>query len=185
MKRGKLRVVTGPMFAGKTTYIINELEKFTSDVKPLVIRPVIDNRYGDKAIYSHNGLNYPATLVDTHSESSLGDVKIEVDMPVVVVDEGMFFSQDLVVFVVRVLDMGVDVIVAGLDTDYRREPFGMMPKLMEMADDVVRLTSKCYECDGEARWTVRLNGNIEVEQVGTASDYQPACDEHYSLYKAE
>ena len=185
MKSGKLTVVTGPMFAGKTTWLLQELARLDEENKKcLVLRPVIDNRYGDNAIYAHGGNgNYPATEVDTHDPNGIISILTSIDgVDTVVVDEAMFFPQALVEVIEVVLAQGTNVIAAGLDTDYRREPFGVMPELMKMANSIVRLQAECYECGREANWTVRLAGTTDVEQVGAACDYQPACDEHYTLY---
>lgn len=176
----KLTAVYGPMFAGKTTWIIqkvNELEK--QGEKCLVVKPRLDSRYGKEALlHSHNGLTGQAVLVDEQNPYEILGVWSELleQHKVVVIDEVMFFPHEIVEVVKEMLARELHVIVAGLDMNYLKEPFGPMPSLIKMAQEKHGLTSKCYKCQGVARYTSRLSGGRAIVEVGAADSYQPACE---------
>jgi len=183
----KLTAVYGPMFAGKTTWIIqkvNELEK--QGERCLVVKPRLDNRYGKEAmLHAHSGLTGQAVLVDENNPQEILGVWTEMfeQHKVVVIDEAMFFPNQIIEVVKEMMARELHVIVAGLDTNYRREPFGPMPSLIRLANETQVLTSKCYKCDGIAEYTVRLGGGSSDIEVGAQDTYQPACLKCHAIYE--
>lgn len=175
----KLTAVYGPMFAGKTTWILKkvaELEK--NGYKCLVFKPRLDDRYGSEAkLHAHSGMNASAVLVDERSPEEM--LRVWVDQheqhSVVVIDEAMFFDSKIVTVVKEMLARELQVIVAGLDTNFRREPFGSMPHLIKLADEHEKLTAKCYKCGKAAEYSARLQGGVGLHVVGATDKYQPAC----------
>ena len=175
----KLTAVYGPMFAGKTTWIIqkiSELEK--NGQKCLVFKPRLDDRYGKEAkLHSHGGLSEKAILIDENKPEQMLGIWAEKNEQhsVVVIDEAMFFTPDVVDVVKEMIARELEVIVAGLDTNFRREPFGAMPHLIKLADEKEVLRSSCYKCGGVAEYSARLVGGSENIEVGADDVYQPAC----------
>ncbi len=184
-KRGKLTVVYGPMFAGKTTWLVRHTEKLQKAGKQVsVFSPKLDDRYGkDAHLHAHSGLSTAATLVDEKHVGAMRDEFARLGAGATAIfDEAMFFATDIVDTVTSLLEQGVDVVAAGLDLDYRRQPFGVMPTLMAMADEAVPLTAQCYKCGETAAYTERLAGGEGEIVVGAADKYQPACERCHQVY---
>lgn len=181
----KLTAVYGPMFAGKTTWIIqkiNELER--QGRKCLVIKPRLDNRYGKEAkLHSHNGKTGEAVLVDENNPQTILGIWTEMyeQHDVVVIDEVMFFDKSVVAVVKEMLARELNVIVAGLDTDFRREPFGVMPQLIKLSDEQAKLSSVCYKCGQVAEYSARLVNSTDQLVVGAGDSYQPSCGECHTI----
>ena len=185
-KRGKLTVVYGPMFAGKTTWLVKHTEELRNAGRQVaVFSPKLDDRYGkDAHIHAHSGLTTKATLVDEQHVGAKGNelAKLEAGATAIF-DEAMFFATDLVGAIQHLLERGVDVVAAGLNLDYRKQPFGVMPALIAMADEEIPLTARCYKCGSPAAYTARLAGGAGQIVVGAADKYQPACGVCHSIYE--
>jgi thymidine kinase len=182
-KTGSVEVITGSMFCGKTDELIRRLRRATiARQKIQVFKPSIDNRYDEQKVSSHAGSAYDAIPIDQASEIlSL----LEDDTTVVAIDEAQFFTADLANIVQVLADRGVRVIVAGLDTDFRGEPFGPIPRMMAQAEVVDKLHAICMVCGEPATRTQRLvNGepahyNDPVLFVGAAEFYEARCRTHH------
>lgn len=181
----KLTAVYGPMFAGKTTWIINKITELEAQgEKCLVFKPRLDNRYGkDAKLYAHSGMQGEAILVDENNPSQMLGVWAENNEKhsVVVIDEAMFFSSSIVETVKEMLARELQVIVAGLDTNFRKEPFGPMPHLIKLATEKEILNSKCYKCGGVAKYSARIKGGTDDIVVGADEVYQPACETCHTI----
>ena len=176
---GYLEVICGPMYAGKSEELIRRLNRFKIGKKTVtVISPDIDNRYGTNSIYSHSGQSFEAVQIPIEGEA------LEVTTDVVAFDEAQFFEYRWLTGSVKdLLREGFTVIVAGLDKDYRGEPFGgfTMPYLLAMADKITKLTAICQKCGEEATMTQRLvdgkpapmNGPTVL--VGATDSYEARC----------
>lgn len=181
----KLTAVYGPMFAGKTTWIINkiaELERVGE--KCLVFKPRLDDRYGTGAeLHAHSGIVGNAILVDENEPAEmLGKWAEENEQhTVIVIDEAMFFTPQIVEVVREMLARDLQVIVAGLDTNFRKEPFGPMPHLIKLADECAVLSSICYKCGESASYSARLRGGTSNIEVGADDLYQPACEKCHTI----
>jgi thymidine kinase len=182
---GSIEVVTGSMFSGKTDELIRRLRRATiARQKIQVFKPLIDNRYTIEKVTSHAGNQYEAIPIQSASELLS---RLDNDTTVVAVDEAQFFNSDIVPIVQSLAERGLRVIVAGLDTDFRAEPFGPMPVLMSIAERVDKLHAICMVCGEEACRTQRLvNGkparyHDPVVIVGAAELYEARCRRHHEV----
>lgn len=180
---GIVEIITGSMFCGKTDELIRRLRRATiARQKVQVFKPAIDVRYSEQKVTSHAGSAYDA--IPIHHSSELMQ-HLEEDTTVVGIDEAQFFDFGLVSVVQTLADRGIRVIVAGLDTDFRGEPFGPMPVLMAQAERVDKLNAICMICGGMASRTQRLvNGepahyNDPVVIVGASELYEARCRQHH------
>lgn len=180
---GILEVVCGSMFSGKTDELIRRLRRATiARQKVQVFKPAIDHRYGLQKVTSHAGSDYDALPVN-----SSGDIftNLEAGTTVVGVDEAQFFDEGIVDVVQSLADRGMRVILAGLDTDFRGEPFGCMPVLMAKAERVDKLQAICMVCGEAACRTQRLvNGqpahyHDPVVILGASEMYEARCRLHH------
>ncbi|MFP4198282.1 MAG: thymidine kinase [Halanaerobium sp.] len=178
-KSGWLEVITGPMYCGKSEELIRRLRRVKiAKQKVKVFKPVLDNRYSNKDVVSHSGDSIEAVPVD-HPEEILERIDDNVD--VVGIDEAQFFHEDLVEICENLADKGIRVILAGLDRDFRSEPFGPMPELMARAEYVDKLHAICIQCGEPASRTQRLidgepaAADDPVILVGAAEVYEARC----------
>lgn len=174
-----LEVISGCMFAGKTEELIRRINVLSyAKMNIIVFKPKIDNRYSDTEIVSHSGAKVPCLVVDRAQEILK---KVNIDTEVVAIDEVQFFDQDIVDVCEYLADKGIRVIVAGLDKDFRGEPFGIMPELLTRAEFITKLTAVCTKCGAPATRTQRLvNGkpasfNDSIVLVGAVEHYEPRC----------
>lgn len=180
-QKGKLTVITGCMFSGKTTRLIALAREAMGSGKNIEIYyPEIDTRYTKNYITSHDQISLPSKPLSVDREAiEAGGKKI------IFLDEIHFFKQTIIETIQKLLDAGVDVIVSGLDTDFRNEPFMVTQTLMGMADDVVKLEAKCNVCGKSATCTQRVLGDqyaskdAETIVVGGADMYEARCAEHF------
>jgi thymidine kinase len=185
--KGSIEVVTGSMFSGKTDELIRRLRRATiARQKVQVFKPAIDVRYAVEKVTSHAGPAYDAKPIQYAKDIR---ENLEDDTTVVGIDEAQFFD-DEIVFVIRELaERGLRVIVAGLDTDFRGEPFGCMPVLMAQAERVDKVRAICMVCGEEACRTQRLvngqpaNYDDPVVIVGASEMYEARCRKHHSVPK--
>lgn len=176
---GWIEVICGSMFSGKTEELIRRVRRAQiARQKVQVFKHSLDARYAQREVTSHNGLQWEAVPVEsTEQLRSL----IEPDTTVVAIDEGQFFNEGLVDLCEDLANRGVRVIVAGLDMDFRGEPFGPMPQLMARAERVDKLQAICIVCGGPASRTQRLiNGrpaayDDPVIMVGADEVYEARC----------
>lgn len=182
---GSLEVITGSMFCGKTDELIRRLRRAKiAKQKVQVFKPKIDNRYSEGKVTSHAGGEFEAVAVDTAADIR---ALIEDDTTVVAIDEAQFLDNDIVAIVKLLADNGVRVIVAGLDTDFRGEPFGPMPALTAQAEYVDKLHAICMTCGEDASRTQRLvndkpaNYNDPIVIVGASEMYEARCRLHHQV----
>jgi len=182
---GSLEVITGSMFCGKTDELIRRLRRATiARQKVQVFKPAIDNRYAVEKVTSHAGSEYDALPIQMASEITS---QLRSDTTVVAIDEAQFFDEGIVLIAQRLADDGLRVIVAGLDTDFRGEPFGPMPELMAKAEVVDKLHAICMVCGEPASRTQRLvNGQPACYEdpvviVGASEMYEARCREHHQV----
>jgi thymidine kinase len=176
---GYIEVISGCMFAGKTEELIRRIKVLEFAKKNiLVFKPAIDNRYSETKVVSHGGSSVESIIINDPKQI-LDYVKDDTD--VVAVDEVQFFSEDIVAVCDLLAKQGKRVMVAGLDTDFRGEPFGVMPKLITTAEFVTKLTAVCMTCGAPATRTQRLvNGEPAsyfdpIILVGAAESYEARC----------
>jgi thymidine kinase len=182
---GSIEVVCGSMFSGKTDELIRRLVRATiAKQKVQVFKPAIDVRYAIEKVASHTGSTFDAIPVGNAAEIRL---KLDKDTTVVGIDEAQFFDAEVVTIAKELAARGVRVLVAGLDTDFRGEPFGSMPVLMSEAEDVTKLHAICMVCGDEASRTQRLvNGHPArydepIVIVGASELYEARCRLHHEV----
>ncbi|MEK7312542.1 MAG: thymidine kinase [Chloroflexota bacterium] len=182
---GSIEVITGSMFSGKTDELIRRLRRARiAKQKIRVFKPVIDNRYAVEKVTSHAGNEFDAIPVANANAISM---LVEPDATVVAVDEAQFFDWHIADVCQSLASRGVRVIAAGLDMDFRGEPFGPMPLLMAQAEKVDKLQAICVVCGMPASRTQRLidgrpaNYNDPVVQVGGSEAYEARCREHHEV----
>ncbi len=179
--KGRIELICGSMFSGKTEELIRRLRRAEIAKQHIqVFKPAIDNRYHEARVTSHNGLGFDARPVQTSAE--IYDF-LDSETTVVAVDEVQFFEPDIVDVCDQLADRGVRVICAGLDMDFRGQPFGSMPALMARAEEISKLHAICVVCGDEASRTQRLIDDRPaayddpVVLVGAAEVYEARCRE--------
>jgi len=161
------------MFSGKTEELLRLLRRAEVAKQSIIVfKPAIDNRSGPSHITSHAGGSYRAKDI---AWSKLMQIDVGYWHDVVVIDEAQFFDSDLPSIVKWLLLNDKDVIVAGLDKDYRGEPFGTMPELLAIADYVKKLTAICQVCKDPATMTYRTSNEVNTILVGGADEYEARC----------
>ena len=180
---GRIEVVCGSMFSGKTEELIRRMKraKFAKQ-RVEIFKPAIDTRYSDNDVVSHDQNAIPSTPVETSSSILL----LSSDIEVVGIDEAQFLDMGLVEVCNELANRGVRVIVAGLDMDFRGVPFGPMPALCAIADDVTKVHAICVRCGNLAYLSHQLVHNEKRVLLGEKMEYEPLCRDCYlQAVKAE
>ena len=187
--RGRVELICGSMFSGKTEELIRRLRRAViARQKVQVFKPGIDTRYHEARVTSHNGLDFEARPV-----SVAADILSELspETTVVAIDEVQFFDPGIVDLCEQLANRGLRVICAGLDTDFRGEPFGPMPDLMARAELVDKIHAICVVCGQDANRTQRLiDGepaafDDPVVLVGAAEVYEARCRQCHAVKPAQ
>ncbi|MGG1242364.1 thymidine kinase [Bacillus cabrialesii] len=182
---GWLELICGSMFSGKSEELIRRVKRATYAKQEVrVFKPVIDNRYSEDAVVSHNG-----TSMTSYAISSAADIwdHISESTDVIAVDEVQFFDKDIVGVLSSLADKGYRVIAAGLDMDFRGEPFGVVPDIMAIAENVTKLQAVCSVCGSPASRTQRLidgkpaSYDDPVIMVGASESYEARCRHHHEV----
>lgn len=178
-KDGWIEVVCGSMFAGKTEELIRRIKRLQYAKKNiLVFKPSIDDRYSIDEVVSHNGSSIESIPIEK-PQDMFKYINDKTDA--VAIDEVQFFDEDIVSALDYLADKGIRVIAAGLDRDFRGEPFGPMPELLTKAEFVTKLTAICNVCGAPATRTQRLvnhkpaSYNDPIVFVGAKESYEPRC----------
>jgi len=182
---GRLEVITGPMFCGKTDELLRRLRRaIIAKQKIQVFKPGFDVRYSNEKVTSHAGNEYDATPIESTTEIS---TLLHNDVTLVAIDEAQFFDEEIISVVQDLVEKGIRVIVGGLDMDFRGEPFGQMPMLLALAEIVDKLHAICMICGEEATRTQRLvDGNPAhyddpIIIVGASEMYEARCRIHHQV----
>jgi thymidine kinase len=176
---GLLEVIAGPMFSGKTEELIRRVRRAQiARVKVQIFKPTIDNRYSASDVVSHSSQSIQAQTVN-HSLEILS--LIYDSTRVVAIDEVQFFDDKVVSVISKLIRRGLRVIVAGLDLDYRGVPFGVMPTLLALADDVTKVAAICTVCGALASKTQRIVDDTEQVIVGESNLYEARCRNHHDF----
>ncbi len=187
--RGRLEVITGPMFCGKTDEMLRRLRRaIIAKQKIQVFKPGFDVRYSSEKVTSHAGNEYDAFPVENISE--IPTLMLD-DVTLVAIDEAQFFGEEIIPVVQDLVDKGTRVIVGGLDMDFRGLPFGQMPMLLAQAEVVDKLQAICMVCGEEATRTQRLvDGepayfDDPIIIVGASEMYEARCRIHHQVPKGK
>lgn len=186
MPSGRIEVVTGAMFSGKTRELITRAERAEiagNEIK--AFKPSIDDRYEEEKISSHVGRSLEAEVIDP--ENGMKEMKEEMDEEVVVIDEANFFPKKLVEICQELASRGKRVIVAGTDQTFRGDPFEPLPELCAVAEEVEKLNAVCVKCGGVATRNQRLidgepaSENSPTILVGAEESYEARCRHCHEL----
>ncbi len=171
-QRGSIEVVCGSMFSGKTEELIRRLKRAKiAKQRVEIFKPEIDNRYSETEVVSHDKNSIPSTPVN----SSQNILLMSGDVDVIGIDEAQFFDDALVDVCTLLAEQGYRIIIAGLDIDFKGVPFGVMPKLMAIADEVTKVHAVCVRCGAPAYISHRLIQNDKQVLTGASDIYEPIC----------
>ncbi|MEH6943634.1 thymidine kinase [Bacillus sp. JJ722] len=182
---GWMELICGSMFSGKSEELIRRVRRTQfARQKTVVFKPAIDNRYAEEAVVSHNGTSVMAKSIVKSTDILL---HIDKDLDVIAIDEVQFFDEKIIEVAQQLADSGYRVILAGLDQDFRGEPFGPVPTLMSLAENITKLQAVCAVCGSPASRTQRLINNEPANYhdpiilVGASESYEPRCRHHHKV----
>ena len=178
---GKLVLICGAMFSGKTTRLIAEAERFAKSGTPILyLKPSIDNRYSEDEIVTHDGMKVPASIMP----HSLKERYIVERAEVILIDEVQFIEPHHIQEIVDLTNEGKTVICAGLDLDYRTEPFDITKELLAHADEIIKIAGIC-RCGNDTRYSLlKQNQGVNgIVHLGAAETYEAVCRSCYQKRK--
>jgi thymidine kinase len=171
-KVGSVEVIAGSMFSGKTEELIRRLKRAKiAKLKVEIYKPAMDVRYSETEVVSHDENSIRSTPV----ENSANILLLSGDVDVIGIDEAQFFDKGLIEVAEKLADMGVRVIIAGLDMDFKGVPFGPIPGLMAIADYITKVHAICVKCGNVAQFSHRLSEKEQVVLLGEKNIYEPLC----------
>ena len=177
--RGSIEVICGAMFSGKTEELLRRLRRAKiAGLRVEIFKPTIDVRYDESAVVSHDRNTIASTPIDNSSNLLL----LASDVDVIGIDEAQFFDERLPDVLEQLADQGIRVIIAGLDMDFKRQPFGPMAHLCAIADSVDKIHAICVGCGSWANYSYRLVSGDQQVMLGEAKEYQPLCRTCYLKY---
>jgi thymidine kinase len=180
---GRIEVICGGMFSGKTEELIRRLRRSQiARQRVQIFKPKLDDRFAEKQVVSHSSLRIHAQPVDKALE--ILDL-IADNTRVVGIDEAQFFDEDVVQVSQKLSDRGLRVVAAGLDLDYRGLPFGSMPVLMAIAEEVTKVQAICAVCGMGASRSQRMVKDDDQVLVGAAEAYEPRCRLHHEPHVSD
>src|ERR1700735_438737 len=183
---GRLEVITGPMFSGKSEELIRRLKRARiARQRVACFKPDIDLRYHRTSIASHSDQTHEACTVANVDRLREALFPLIEETDVIGIDEVQFFDETIISLSVELIHLGKRVVMAGLDTTFNAEPFGPVPALMAIADEVTKLSAVCMVCGQPAIHTQRLGQSQELVVVGTAGLYEARCRAHFHPYLDE
>lgn len=176
-RSGWIEVITGSMFSGKTEELIRRLKRANfANLKVEIFKPVIDTRYSESKVVSHDSNAIVSTQVESASNISLMANNVDV----VGIDEAQFFDNGLVEVCNRLADSGIRVIVAGLDMDFKGNPFGPVPALISIAEYVTKVHAICMRCGNLAHYSYRKSDTDKIVLLGEKDIYEALCRNCYN-----
>lgn len=175
---GFIEVICGSMFSGKTEELLRRIKRaYIARQKVQLFKPVLDNRYSETHVQSHDANRLPSIPVRSAREIL---EKLEDSTRVVGIDEAQFFDESIVEVADKLAYRGIRVIAAGLDMDYLGQPFGPMPKLLAIAEQITKLAAVCTVCGGPATRSQRISmSHSDQILVGAADSYEARCRLHH------
>lgn len=179
-RRGWIEVICGSMFSGKTEELIRRLKRARiARQAVLIFKPLIDTRFSSSNVVSHDANSIESIPLEKAAEIETHIENVEV----VGIDEAQFFDHELLQVCNRLAAKGVRVIVAGLDMDFRGEPFGVIPGLLAAAEYVTKVHAICIRCGNLAQYSHRTTESHELVVLGEKDNYEPLCRYCYNKEK--
>ena len=180
---GSIEVVCGPMFSGKTEELIRRVKRAQiAKQRVQIFKPAIDIRYDKEDVVSHSSQAIKSEPVENAVDIL---IRLKDSTRVVAIDEVQFFDENIITVVTKLAARGFRVICAGLDLDYRAQPFGPMPTLLALADEVMKIHSICTVCGAPATRSQRLSANKDRVLLGETDAYEARCRGHYQYDDSE
>ena len=177
MQNGSIEVICGSMFSGKTEELLRRLKRAEfSKLTIAVFKPRIDKRYDNQKVVSHDDNTIEAISI----ENAKDILKLIDQVQVVAIDEAQFFDSELVAVCAKLANSGIRVIIAGLDMDFLGKPFGIMPKLLAIAEHITKVHAICTDCRAIANHSFRKNTDKNLIQIGEKEEYKPLCRDCFS-----
>jgi thymidine kinase len=177
VRPGSVEVITGSMFSGKTEELIRRLRRAQfAGLKVVIFKPALDKRYSETRVVSHDERSIISTPVNNSSSILL----LAGDADVIAIDEAQFFDNSVVEVCSQLADTGKRIIIAGLDMDFMGKPFGPMPGLMAIAEDVTKVHAICMRCGNLALYSYRKTDESQVVLLGEKNLYEPLCRSCYN-----
>ena len=176
-KAGSIEVICGSMFSGKTEELIRRMKRAQFAKQRIKIyKPCIDVRYSEEDVVSHDAHSISSTPIDSPAKmlEMIGQVEV------IGIDEAQFFDESIIEVVQTLANNGIRVIIAGLDTDFLGKPFGPMPALMAVAEDIQKVHAICVKCGSPANHSHRLSKSHELVVLGETDIYEPLCRHCYN-----
>ncbi len=171
-RTGGIEVIAGSMFSGKTEELIRRLKRAKiARLKVEIFKPAIDTRYSVAEVVSHD----ENSILSTPVENSGNIMLLAGDVDVIGIDEAQFFDNGLIDVCVSLANMGIRVIIAGLDMDFKGKPFGPIPGLMAVADHITKVHAICMRCGDVAQFSHRLSKAEKLVLLGEKDEYEPLC----------
>ena len=180
--RGRIEVICGSMFSGKTEELIRRLRRAEfANQRVEIFKPAVDTRYSDEEVVSHEGHSLRSTPVESPQTILL----MASGADVVGIDEAQFFDESLTDVCRTLASQGIRVIAAGLDMDFTGRPFGPMPALMAVAEHVTKVHAICMRCGDPAQYSPRLKADARLVMLGEKESYEPLCRHCFERVAAE
>lgn len=176
-RQGRIEVICGSMFSGKTEELIRRLNRARiAQQKVEIYKPMIDTRYSEEDVVSHDSNSVASTPVD----SSQSILLMATEADVIGIDEAQFFDEGLVEVCNTLANRGKRIIIAGLDMDFKGVPFGPMPALCAIAEDVTKVHAICVRCGNLAHVSHRIVAGDKQVMLGELQEYEPLCRHCYN-----
>ena len=177
-RRGWIEVICGSMFSGKTEELIRRLKRAKiAHMQVEICKPAMDKRYHEKEIVSHD----ENSILSTPVENAGAMLSLARNVDVIGIDEAQFFDEELPDVCIKLANKGIRVIIAGLDMDFKGKPFGPMPALMAIAEDVTKVHAICVRCGNIANYSYRKTAHEAQVVIGERDIYEPRCRHCYNL----
>jgi len=176
-QKGSIEVICGSMFSGKTEELLRRLKRAEfAKLKVEIYKPIIDKRYDNEKIVSHDENFIQSVAVEKSCE-----ILQKIENPdIVAIDEAQFFTDDLSGVCSDLANKGIRVIVAGLDMDFLGKPFGKMPELLSVAEQITKVHAICLDCGDIANNSYRINDGEKLVELGEKENYKPLCRKCFS-----
>jgi thymidine kinase len=176
--QGWIEVICGSMFSGKTEELIRRLKRAEFANQPILLfKPVMDNRFADESVMSHKGSKLQAIAISNVSEI----MDIWKGERIVAIDEAQFFEEGIIDVVTTLSNTGVRVLIAGLDMDFKGNPFGFMPQLLAIAEYVTKVHAICVSCGNLAQFSHRIVDDKDLVLLGAVDSYKPLCRSCFNI----
>lgn len=175
-RTGSIEVITGSMFSGKTEELIRRLRRARyAGLKVEIFKPSLDNRYSERKVVSHD----ERSIVSTPVDNAASILMLAAGVDVVGIDEAQFFDNSLIEVCNKLADIGIRVLVAGLDMDFTGKPFGPIPDLLAVSEYITKVHAICMRCGSLAHYSYRKSSESQIVLIGEKDKYEPLCRNCY------